>query len=350
MEISFKTLELKKLFPLAISRGTSVGSRNLYVFVRDGDHVGIGECAPGTGSDEELASAAEHQLKKLIDTDIRELSIHDIVARGVNLGIDEPALAGLDIALWDLLAKKANLPLYRMFGLGKPVEHTSVTIGINPPDVMRERVPKLLSTVRTKSLKIKLGSPEGVEADRDSYEAAREASRDFHVKLRVDANGGWSVADARHMIRWLSERGCEYVEQPLAQGQELDLPEIFRDRPLPIFLDESIRTSKDVAKLALHCDGINLKLMKTGGLTEALRVVATARAHRLQTMIGCMGESSVSIGAGAAIGGLFDYIDLDSHLNLDPDPAEGLKFVSGVVMPRDEPGLGVKLKPEFADA
>jgi L-alanine-DL-glutamate epimerase-like enolase superfamily enzyme len=113
---------------------------------------------------------------------------------------------------------------------------------------------------------------------------------------------------------------------------------------MPIFVDESCRFSPDVVKVADWVDGVNLKLMKCGGITEALRIVATARAHGLKTMIGCMSESSVAIAAGASIAALFDSIDLDSHLNLNPDPAEGASIVDGVVLPAERPGHGARLK------
>lgn len=146
------------------------------------------------------------------------------------------------------------------------------------------------------------------------------------------------------MMRWLAERQCDYVEQPLPQGLERELPQLFEGRPLPIFVDESVHFSQDVPLVAPWVDGVNLKLMKCGGLTEALNIVAVARAHGLQTMIGCMGESSVAISAGASIGALFDHIDLDSHLNLDPDPAIGALMVDGIVTPPERPGHGAELR------
>ena len=145
------------------------------------------------------------------------------------------------------------------------------------------------------------------------------------------------------MDRWLADRGVELVEQPLPQGHEHELPALQRGSSLPIVADESVRTSADVAALADRVDGVNLKLMKCGGLTEAMRIVATARACGLDTMIGCMGESSVAISAGAAIGALFDHIDLDSQINLKPDPAVGAPMVDGVLVPPEKPGHGAEL-------
>lgn len=343
MTVRFRTISITKRFPLHISRGISTGSINLFVTLDDGENQGIGECAPGTGFDETLAAQAEAELRAFVEAGLPE-GPHAIYAAGTERGLDAGALAALDIACWDLLAKRAGLPLYEVFGLARPTVPTSVTIGINPVDVIRERVPILLQEDDAKALKIKLGNPAGIEADQMSYEAARAAAAPFGAKLRVDANGGWSLADAKTMVRWLSERGCDYVEQPLVAGAEDQLPELFAGRQLPIYLDESVRVSADVPKVADRCDGVNLKLMKTGGLTEALRLVATARAHGLMTMIGCMGESSVAIAAGCAIGALFDHIDLDSHLNLAPDPAHGLTMVDGVVLPPARPGHGAEMK------
>lgn len=257
--------------------------------------------------------------------------------------IDPPARAAADIALWDLLAKQAGMPLYRLLGLPRRAVATSVTIGINPPEVTRERVPEILRTTGAKCLKIKLGSVEGRDHDKDHFMAAKEAAAPFDAILRVDANGGWTPEEAIAMNVWLAERGVDYVEQPLPQGEESELPAVFAARRLPIFLDESVRDSTSVPKIADRCDGVNLKLMKTGGITEALKLISTARAHGLKTMIGCMSESSIAIAAGASLGALFDHIDLDSHLNLAPDPADGAPIVDGVVLPADRPGHGGRL-------
>ena len=317
------------------------GSENLFVTVSDGGYVGLGELSPATGSSW-TADRGRSQLEKFAASAALDNPFdNDLAMRAAR--IDPPAMAALDVALWDLLAKKAGQPLYRLLGLPRRSAPTSVTIGLNPPEVTRERVPDILRRTGAKCLKIKLGSPEGIDHDKAHFSAAAEAAAPFGARLRVDANGGWSPDTAGTMIRWLWEREVEYVEQPLAEGLEGELPAVFAYRRVPIFVDESIRTSHDVPGIADRVDGVNLKLMKCGGITEALRIVATARAYGLQTMIGCMSESSVAIAAGAAIGALFDHIDLDSHLNLNPDPADGAPIVDGVITPTDRPGHGAQL-------
>ena len=345
MKIEFRTIHLKKRFPLAISRGVHTGSDNLFVSIAHQGITGWGELSPGKTEGAATPESAQQTLAEFVGQDLNGLSIHQIYDLGRQQGIPACALAGLDIALWDWLGKKAGLPLYQLLGLGKPTVPTSVTIGINPPEVVKERVPLLLEGTSIKALKIKLGSPEGIEADQAMYSQVVESTKPYDVVLRVDANGGWSTDDAIYMMKWLSERKTDYIEQPLAEGQEGDLPVIFKNRPLPIYVDESCRFSQDICNWADAVDGVNLKLMKCGGITEALRIIAVARAFNLKTMIGCMGESAMSISAGAAITGLLDHIDLDSNLNLAPDPCSGAELIDGVVMPNDLPGHGASINP-----
>lgn len=342
MQIGFRKVYLRKRFPLRISRGTFEGGDNLFVSVTEGSVTGWGEMAPGASEGASTPEEGQAQLETFCASGGLSASIHDTWAAAHAAGVAPCALAALDMALWDLRAKQAGMPLYRMLGLARRAVVSSVTVGINPPDVVRDRVPLLLDR-GARALKIKLGSPEGIEADKAMFQAVLEAAGDSGASLRVDANGGWSLEDARLMMRWLAERGVEYVEQPLVKGAEDQLPDLFKDRALPIYVDESCCVSSDIPGFAGAVDGVNLKLMKAGGITEALRIVATARAFGLGTMIGCMGESSVSIAAGASIGALFDYIDLDSHLNLDPDPASGAPFTQGVTLPEDRPGHGGQL-------
>lgn len=344
MEVTFSELELKKRYPLRISRGEFSGSTNLIVSLQSGDTVGIGEAAPSERTGSSTAAECRQQIERFLsEVDISNLSPVEGWLAARHAGVAPCAWAALDIAHWDLLAKMAGMPLYRMLGLSRSMVPTSVTIGIVPPEVVRERIPEILQRTGARFLKVKLGSVDGIEADQAMFNSVLESVRGTGVGLRVDANGGWSLHQAKRMMSWLSQRNTEYIEQPLSDRCDDQLPELFRDRALPIYIDESCNFKTDVVRLA-HCvDGVNLKLMKCGGITEALAIVSTARAHNLKTMIGCMGESSISISAGAAIGALFDYIDLDSQLNLAPDPAFGAMMTNGVVKPTDQPGHGGQL-------
>jgi L-alanine-DL-glutamate epimerase-like enolase superfamily enzyme len=214
------------------------------------------------------------------------------------------------------------------------------------PDSVKERIPLLFEGSSAKFIKVKLGSNKGLEADKAMYNQVLESIKPYDIKLRVDANGGWSTEEAKYMIDWLSKRKCDYVEQPIVEGMEKDLKTLYKSRSLPIFVDESCRYSQDIITYYEYVDGVNLKLMKCGGITEGLRILSTAKAFGLESMIGCMSESSISISAGASISGQIDHIDLDSHYNLDPDPASGATMINGVTMPRIAHGHGAFLKNE----
>ena len=346
MIVNFHTVNLKKKFPLQISRGVHDKSQNLFVEILKDGITGWGESAPGKTEGAKTAQEVQAHLKRLLDTGIDNLSIHEIYQRGKEMEIPACAQAGIDIALWDWNSKKARLQLKELLGLPTPKTPTSITVGINPPEVVKERVEMILTNPDVKALKVKLGSPEGIEYDKLIYSQVIESTKKSNIAIRVDANGGWSVDEAKLMMKWLAERKAEYIEQPLVEGDEEKLKFLFDGRPLPIFIDESCRFAEDVANHYQYVDGVNLKLMKCGGITEALRILNVAKSHGLKTMIGCMSESSVSISAGAAITGIIDYVDLDSHYNLDPDPSEGASMINGVTMNSSLPGHGAKLKTE----
>ena len=346
MIVNFHKVNLKKKYPLQISRGTHSKSQNLFVEIIKDGITGWGESAPGKTEGASNADEVEKWLLKLTNTGIDSLSIYEIFQRSKELNIPPCVHAAIDIALWDWKAKKAGLPLNNLLGLPAPSTPTSLTVGINPPEIIKERVEMLLSNPQIKALKIKLGSPDGIEYDKAIYSQVLESTKKSNISIRVDANGGWSLDEAKLMMKWLAERKAEYIEQPLVEGEEDKLKYLFKNRPLPIFIDESCRFSEDVARHYEYVDGVNLKLMKCGGITEALRILNVAKSHNLKTMIGCMSESSISISAGASISGIIDYVDLDSHYNLDPDPSEGATMIDGITMNDNKPGHGSKLKTE----
>jgi L-alanine-DL-glutamate epimerase-like enolase superfamily enzyme len=346
MKVTFYKVLLQKRFPLKISRFISNSCYNVFVKVEKDGIVGWGESVPGeTGA--QNANQIIKELEKLISTGISVKSISEIEYLSRKLKISPCSYAGLDIALWDWKAKKAEMPLHDILGLPLPKIKTSLTLGIMSPQSVKKRIPLLFENNSAKFLKIKLGSPEGIDSDKIMYEQVLESSKPYNLGLRVDANGGWSTHHAKHMIEWLSKRECDYVEQPIALGKEKDLKTLYQNRLLPIFVDESCRVSKDIVQYSQWVDGINLKLMKSGGITEGLKVLSTAKAYGLQTMIGCMSESSVSISAAASISGHIDHIDLDSHYNLNPDPGSGTEMINGITMPRIVPGHGAFLIKDF---
>ena len=346
MIIKFHKVNLKKKFPLQISRGIHSESQNVFIELIEDGITAWGESAPGKTEGASSAIQVEESLVKLIEEGIEGLSIYDVYQKGKELKTPPCALAALDIALWDLKAKKANLQLNDLLGIPKPSTPTSITVGINPPEVVKKRVELILKNKQVRALKIKLGSPNGVDYDKEIYSKVLESAKSSKISIRVDANGGGALDDAKEMIKWLSERNAEYIEQPLSEGNEEQLKFLFKGRSLPIFVDESCRFSEDVPRLANFVDGVNLKLMKCGGITEALRILNTARSFGLKTMIGCMSESSVSISAGASLTGIIDYVDLDSHYNLSPDPSSGAVMINGVTMTNNGDGHGANLNIE----
>lgn len=351
MRVEYETFTVHKRFPLTISRGTTAQTTNLWLCIEADGIEGWGEASPfsiGTYREStDLLQESAQQVTALLE------SVHPLQRYRAERLLREHRVpsalrAAVDIALHDWLGKYAGLPLWKLWGLER--EHivpTTVTVGINPPEVARQRVHDWLNLTGARALKVKLGSPDGIEADKAMFAAVREEAP-AEVSLRVDANGGWSLADAVHMCHWLAEHGVEYVEQPLPQGMEDALPELYRQSPLPIFVDESCFTSADVVRLADRVHGVNLKLMKCGGLSEALRIVHTARACGLQVMFGCYSDSSLAITAAAHLSPLADHLDLDSHLNLLDDPFVGAQWVEGRVIPGDQPGLGVQRREDTA--
>ncbi len=366
MKLRTERFTVTKRYPLTISRGTSAGSENVLVTLEHDGVTGWGEMAPTSGGPTaETADTALIALARWTPL-LRDMTPWQMQRIESILDVQDSeraAYCALDCALHDWQGKTLNLPVWKLLGLDirhdiktnatEGVPQTSVTIGINPPDVIRERMPEIIGRTNPYALKVKLGNPAGIEADKESFSAAQEAADvacqqagQATPRWRVDANGGWSLDDARAMLTWLKARGVEFVEQPLKRGHEADLPALHCDARMPLYLDETIRTARDICAVAHAIDGVNLKLMKCGGLREALRIIHTARAHGLKVMIGCMSETSLAITAAAHLAPLMDTLDLDSHLNLNPDPFVGAKYSSGQIIAPDLPGLGVTRRAE----
>lgn len=356
MQIQIQTFTVHKRVALTISRGTTAQTTNVWIRIEQDGIEAWGEASPFSVGEEPQTTETITRSLQAIAPLLKAL--HPLERQRIDQLMDQAKLpsgarAALDVALHDWLGKAANLPLWQLWGLDRDrIVPTSVTIGITSPEGAKQRIKDWLGAGTVDSprqdiqaLKVKLGSPSGIAADQAMFEAVREAAP-YIPQISVDANGGWTVDTALEMIQWLRDRNVTYIEQPLAKGQEAELLKLYNESLLPIFVDESCFTSRSIPELSDRVHGINIKLMKSGGLSEALTMIQVAKAHDLQVMFGCYSDSALSNSAIAQLSPLADYLDLDSHLNLSDDPFVGALFQNGRVIPSDRPGIGVVLRSE----
>ena len=354
MQIQIQTFTVHKRFALTISRGTTAQTTNLWVKIEHDGLEGWGEASPfSVGEKPQTTDAIARSLQAIAPLlkALSPLERQRIDRLMAETRLPSAACAALDVALHDWVGKQANLPLWQLWGLERErIVPTSVTIGISSPEAAKQRVLDWLGkgTIAAplqdiQALKVKLGNPDGIEADQAMLLAVKAAAP--HIsQISVDANGGWNVNTALKMAFWLADQGITYIEQPLPKGQEADLAKLYYQSPLPIFVDESCFSSRDIPLLVDRVHGINIKLLKSGGLSEALRMIHTAKAFGLKVMFGCYSDSSLLNTALAHLSPLADHLDLDSHLNLLDDPFVGAAFQNGRVVPNNQPGLGVRFR------
>ena len=337
MKLEHEIITLRTKNPFIIARG---GSSEYHVVrvtltAKDGA-IGWGEAAPSKFYGETADTVVDVLpllAEVLKDADGWSIeALEHALARAIRF--NGSARAAVSGALHDLLGKRLGVPVYRLWGLNpSDAPPTSFTIGIAPDEAtLRQRVAE---AAQYPVLKIKLGS----SWDERIVRVVRELAPD--KVLRVDANAAWTPKSALRMIPLLQELGVEFVEQPLQPG-DIDGLRFIRERSsLPIVADESCLVSGDIPKLVGAVDGINIKLAKCGGLREALRMIATARAHDMLVMAGCMIESSLGITAAAQFAPLLDCADLDGAALVANDPYVGATIDRGVIRLPDGPGLGV---------
>ncbi len=342
MKLEVGPMCIETEYPFQIARGT----RQKYdIFIFAVTHEGVtgwGEASPQPfyGEDPLTVRAAVGSLGGLPDGDPDEvrMSLHDrSTSPGAALAEHPSVRAALDMALWDLRGKMEGTPCYQFFGADPSnAPLSSFTIGFDKPDIVDRKVD---GAVDFRILKVKVGLP----GDMEILDRILERSG---KKVRVDANQGWDVEMAIEKTKELYEKGVEFCEQPIDHADEDGLRTLKRLSPLPIMLDESIVRPGDAARKADQGHGINIKLMKCGGLTPALELIEEARAHNLSVMLGCMIETSLAVTAAAHLSPLVDYADLDAGLLLREDPFEGVKFAQGRVVLPEGPGLGVTRRGE----
>ncbi len=337
MQLRFRpyTLELKHAFTIATSSRTTTPV--MLVEVEHDGVIGCGEASmpPYLGESQETAARflGRVDLGRFADPFQLEeiLPAIDSLAPG-----NCAAKAAVDIALHDWIGKKLGAPLYRLWGLNPaktPV--TSFTIGIDNPDVVRQ---KTREADIYKIIKVKLG--------RDTDRMMIEAIRDVTDKpITVDANQGWTQRDeALRMIEWLAERNVVFIEQPMPKEQIDDTAWLRERSPLPLIADESVQRLSDVARARGVFHGINIKLMKSTGLREAHKMITLARALDMKVMLGCMTETSCAISAAAQLSPLVDWADLDGAVLITNDAFDGASIIDGKVTLTDWPGIGARKK------
>lgn len=243
------------------------------------------------------------------------------------------AKASLDIALHDLLGKLMNQPWYKIWGLNpENTPNTSFTIGIDEPNVVREKVKEARSY---KLLKVKLG----LDSDKAMIETIREVT---DVPICVDINQGWKKKEeALEMTHWLAERGVVFIEQPMPKEQLDDNAWLTENSPLPTIADEAVQRLSDIGRIKNVYSGINIKLMKCTGLREAKKMLELARNLDLKVMLGCMTETSCAISAASQLAPAVDWADLDGALLIGNDIYEGMWLKDGKIMLPKAPGIGV---------
>jgi L-alanine-DL-glutamate epimerase-like enolase superfamily enzyme len=329
-------MNLKLRHTFTIARSSEDWARNVLVKLRCGSLESLGEASPQLfyGQSQQGCLKALLRMAPLL-RDADPFDLEATLARLRQRFPKEPsAIAAIDIALHDLICKKLGLPLWKYWGLDPAkTPQTSFTIGI---DTLQKVAQKVAEAEKYPVLKIKVGVASDLEIMREVRKLAPKKT------LRVDANCGWTVREAIRKAKVLERLGVEFIEQPVPAGNNAALKKIRDHIGLPLMTDESSLTPSDIPPLRGCVDGINVKLVKCGGLREAFRMIDTARACGLRIMIGCMIESSVLITAAAHLTPLLDYADLDGNLLITNDPFRGVRVDKNarLLLPK-APGLGL---------
>jgi L-alanine-DL-glutamate epimerase-like enolase superfamily enzyme len=332
MEVRAEIVRLELAETFVISRETADWADVVHVTVTHDGHVGRGEAAPierySETAESALAFVSEHG--GLLGDD--PFALEEIGARLAAVEGEQAAKSALDAAVHDLQGKLLDTPVNRLLGLPREGPPTSWTVWLGDPDDMARRAEAAAS--RFRRLKLKLGGGDGLDVER--VRAVRGVT---DLPLTVDVNEWWSLDEALDACDALAALGVEYVEQPLRQGDPGGA-DLRRRSRAPIYVDEDCHTLSDVVACAEIAHGVNIKLAKSGGIREAIRMTHAARALGLGVMLGCMVESGLGIAAGCAVAPLCDHVDLDGNLLLASDPAPGPVLVDGVQVASEGVGLG----------
>jgi L-alanine-DL-glutamate epimerase-like enolase superfamily enzyme len=333
MQVTAEVVELRLAETFVIARESQDVAEVVQDALSHEGVVGRGEAAPIERYDEtaESALAFVREHGHLVGDD--PFALEEIEVRLRELPGEQAAKSALDAALHDLQGKLLGVPVWKLLGMPRVGPPTSWTVWLGDPDDMARRAERAAS--RFHRLKLKLGGGDGLDVER--VRAVRGVTG---LPLQVDVNEWWSLDEALDALPRLAELGVEYCEQPL-RAHDPGGAELRRRSPVPVFVDEDCHVLADVGACAEIAHGVNIKLAKSGGIREAIRIAHAARALGLGVMLGCMVESGLGIAAGCCVAPLCDHVDLDGNLLLAADPCPGIGFVDGTQVPSERPGLGV---------
>jgi L-alanine-DL-glutamate epimerase-like enolase superfamily enzyme len=333
--IEYKSKRLELAHAWTIARNTSSFKENVFVKLEKDGIIGLGEAAHNVRYGETLEStiATIEQATPLLQS-CNPLHFTEVGYAILNVGKGQTAAkAALDIALIDWLGKRYGLAYYQLLGLNpNEAPQTTFSIGIDTPEVIKQKVKE---AEPYPLLKIKMGK----DNDKEILQAVRSVT---DKTLRVDANEGWKdKQQALRKIEWLADNGVDLIEQPMPSEMLEETAWVRERSPIPVIADEAVKQASDIPTLAQAYDGINIKIDKSGGVQEALRMIWMARSLGLKIMLGCMVSSSLSITAAAQLSPLVDFPDLDGHLLISNDPFQGVQVKDGWLILPDRPGMGV---------
>lgn len=330
--LSWESITLQLRNPFRVSYGVSDTRQAFWLRLAADAGWGEGTIPPYYGVDQDAIFAFWTAVAQRTDPFPDD---PDAITPWIGSDGPAPARSALDLALHDRIGRRRNLPLYQLLDLPRPAPMpTSFTIGIDSPEAMARMA---AAVPQYKVLKIKLGS----EDDAARLAAVRAARPD--ARLRIDANAGWTAAEAVHHVEAMAIHNLEMVEQPVARDDFAGMGYVQAHTAVPIVADESVQSLADVEQLAAAgVRGINLKLMKVGGLAPGLAILRRARELGMQVMLGCMVETSLGVTAMAHLAGLADWLDLDAPLLVANDPFQGVSYdEQGRISLPERPGIGV---------
>ncbi|MFN8241180.1 MAG: dipeptide epimerase [Bacteroidales bacterium] len=335
ISIVFRPYDLALRHPFGVAWGSRTRSPVVLTELTYKGVTGYGEASMPPYLGESVASVTGFLSKVDLSRFTNPLEINFIMDHVNSMATGNMAAkASIDIALHDLAGKLTGMPVWQMLGMDRSATpYSSMTIGIDSQDVVKKKVAEAAGF---RILKVKLGAGN----DREMINAVRAVS---DKPLIADANQGWRDRDyALDTIEWLKEQNVILVEQPMPDVMEKDLGWLISRSPLPVFADEGVRTIDDLERRAGFYDGINIKLMKCGGIVNALQMIRIARENNMKILIGCMTETSCAVSAAAQLSPAADFADLDGNLLITNDCFHGMKLSDGRVTLDDLPGTGVK--------